>query len=317
MFYGCSSLTSINFKNFKTNLVKMMDYMFYGCISLKSLDLSSFDTSSVTVMQNMFSECCLLKSLDLSNFNTNFVKNISYMFNNCYSLMYLELGNFNTSSVSDINNIFNNCTSLKSLNLKSFIFNSINNENMFNNCSTSLQYCINDGEINSSILFQLDNYQKKNCSDLCSLNSNKFIIQKNKCINYCINDDTYKYEYNNICYLSCPVGTYSFNNNNYICQTCEHYFNYNRTFCIETIPLGNYLNDSIHKTIDKCNIKCKNCTLESMSYNLCISCNKEQGYYIIFNDTSNKYGFINCYNQSPIGYYLDTNDSIYKLFLII
>ena len=54
-----------------------------------------------------------------------------------------------------------------------------------------------------------------------------------------------------------------------------------------------------------------------MSYNLCISCNNEQGYYIKFNDTSSKYGFINCYNQSPIGYYLDTNDSIYKLFLII
>jgi hypothetical protein len=51
-----------------------------------------------------------------------------------------------------------------------------------------------------------------------------------------------------------------------------------------------------------------------MSYNLCISCNNEQGYYILFNDTSNKYGFINCYNQSPIGYYLDTNDSIYKPF---
>ena len=72
--------------------------------------------------------------------------------------MYLELGNFNTSSVSDINNIFNNCTSLKSLNLKSFVFNSINNENMFNNCSSSLQYCINDGDINSNILFKLDNY---------------------------------------------------------------------------------------------------------------------------------------------------------------
>ena len=36
---------------------------------------------------------------------------------------------------------------------------------------------------------------------------NKFILEKTKCIDKCENDDTYKYEYDNICYESCPKGT--------------------------------------------------------------------------------------------------------------
>ena len=35
MFYGCSSLKSIDLSSFKTNNVSYMDHMFYGCYSLK------------------------------------------------------------------------------------------------------------------------------------------------------------------------------------------------------------------------------------------------------------------------------------------
>ena len=35
MFYGCSSLQSINLSSFNTNNVKYMSRMFEGCFSLK------------------------------------------------------------------------------------------------------------------------------------------------------------------------------------------------------------------------------------------------------------------------------------------
>ena len=338
MFYGCNSLESIELSDF-TSAVLDMGNMFSGCASLKFLDLSSFDFShaismghmfyrclslksinfgetkpnSLEYMDYMFFECSLLKSLDLSNFDIKSVMSMSHMFHGCYSLTSLELGIFNTSSVKDMNYIFYNCSSLSSLNLNNFytLLNS-NDEHMFDNC-TNLHYCINDEIISNNTKLQLLSYVQKNCSDLCLINTNKYIIEKNKCINSCLNDDLYQYEYNNICYLSCPNGTKNSANSNLCQPLCQKYYNYQQTECIDEIPLGYYLNDSNLKTIDKCEIKCNNCTLESLLENLCISCNINESYYPKFNDSSNKDKFINCYNQPPEGYKLDINNGMYIL----
>ena len=61
--------------------------------------------------------------------------------------------------------------------------------------------------------------------------------------------------------------------NNNLCVKdfkCDKYYNYDKTDCLEEVPEGYYLNDSEHKTIDKCPIKCNECSLESISQNLCI-----------------------------------------------
>ena len=66
--------------------------------------------------------------------------------------------------------------------------------------------------------------------------------------------------------------------------------------------------------ICKCElIKCKSCSNESLSKNLCISCNEEDKYYHKLNDTENIGEFINCYKTNSIlNYYLDINDKYYK-----
>ena len=61
MFYGCESLTNINFFNFNSQNVIDMSYMFSGCRSLTNLNLSNFNTQNVTDMSNMFSGCKSLK----------------------------------------------------------------------------------------------------------------------------------------------------------------------------------------------------------------------------------------------------------------
>ena len=51
--------------------------------------------------------------------------------------------------------------------------------------------------------------------------------------------------------------------------------------------------------------KCNECTMRSIIlYNQCISCNYNNAYYPILNDSTNIYPYINCY-QNPEGYYLD------------
>ena len=80
MFYGCSSLKSIDLSLFDSSDVNNMYGMFRDCSSLKSINFSSFNTSSVISMKNMFYGCSSLKSLDLSSFDTTNVDNIGYMF---------------------------------------------------------------------------------------------------------------------------------------------------------------------------------------------------------------------------------------------
>ena len=45
-----------------------MHWMFYGCSSLISLDLSSFDTKKVENINEMFNGCTNLRYINLKNF---------------------------------------------------------------------------------------------------------------------------------------------------------------------------------------------------------------------------------------------------------
>ena len=209
IFYDCKSLEFLDLSNFNTSNLINMEEMFSYCYSLKSLDISSFDTSSVTNIGKMFRECQSLEFLDISNFNTSKVQSMNEMFFNCISLTSLELGNLDTSFVTDMNKIFYNCHSLLSLNL--FNFNPENKGNeMFYNVSKSFLYCAND---NNALNSQISNGIRVNCSDLCSsISKSKYIAEKNKCISDCSKDDTYKFEYNYICYSTCQNDSYQYDN---------------------------------------------------------------------------------------------------------
>ena len=85
--------------------------MFYGCSSLTSLDLSNFKTEKVQYMYSMFCGCQSLTSLDLSNFKTENVQNMSYMFEGCNSLQNIYCNDTWTCSQSGV--MFFGCTSLQ------------------------------------------------------------------------------------------------------------------------------------------------------------------------------------------------------------
>ena len=135
MFSGCSSLKELNLSSFNTDNVTDMNYMFNGCSSLEKLNLSNFNTSNVTDMDSMFSECSSLKELNLINFNTNNVTDMNSMFYGCKSLTSLDVSSFDTSNVTKMNDMFSGCSSLKKLNLSSFNTNNVTNmDNMFEGC---------------------------------------------------------------------------------------------------------------------------------------------------------------------------------------
>ncbi|NHI75010.1 BspA family leucine-rich repeat surface protein [Lactococcus petauri] len=96
LFFGMSSLATIDVSTFDTRNVTDMSQMFTNMKSLVTLDVSNFDTSSVTKMGQMFYGTSSLTSLDLSNFETPSLTNMAMMFG--YSgLKSLDISNFNTT----------------------------------------------------------------------------------------------------------------------------------------------------------------------------------------------------------------------------
>ena len=227
----------------------------------------------------MFCESNQLKFLDLSSFNTSLTNSMTQMFKNCHSLISLNLNSFDTRNVGDMKEMFWNCKSLISLNLNNFIISqNVNCENMFSGINSKVIYCLDSiKNISNNIIEQLAQNNTQNCSDLCFLNEeNKFLLQDNKCIDNCTKDERYIYEYESICYESCPKRTNVLPENKYLCKDlkCEYkneYYNFSQMECLNYIPDRYYVNDSIENTIDECDIACKRCEEKSF----CILCNNE------------------------------------------
>ena len=103
MFSDCLYLATINgITEWDTSNVTDMSRMFFGCTSLKSLDLSNLDTSNVTNMSWMFYSCDNLTELNLSNFDTSNVTIMSYMFEYCNKLRTLRLDNCSKDTITKI-----------------------------------------------------------------------------------------------------------------------------------------------------------------------------------------------------------------------
>ena len=291
MFCGCTLLTSLDLSNFNLSKAESLGSMFAGCGNLEYIDFNySYILSSIKDVDNLFSGCKKLKSLDLSFLDISQITMLDFMFYNCENLQYLNISNFDISSVVSMNSVFFGCKSLKILNILSFTENSslILNETFTN--INELIYCIKDISKADKIYQELSTKNTiNNCSNICFSINSKYIIDKNKCIKNCSEESDYKYEYKNSCY-----------------QSCNNYYSYNQKECIDEIPEGYYLNDSLSKTIDKCPVKCKACSNNSMEYDYCISCN--DNYFPVIVEEENLKKYLNCYLECPIGY-INVNNS--------
>ena len=116
-FYEMQNLQSITgLSNLNTSEVTDMGHMFMNCSSLTTLDLRDFKTAKVTDMIQMFSGCSNLTSLDLSSFNTVHVGGMGEMFADCSRLKTIYVGNeWSTDAIQSLHlheNMFYGCSNL-------------------------------------------------------------------------------------------------------------------------------------------------------------------------------------------------------------
>ena len=201
-----------------------MNRMFKDCNLLTFINISSFRGTNVTTTKEMFSGCFSLTSLDLNNFDVSSATNMESMFYGCESLSYLNINNFHTSKVTNMKNMFRYCSSLISLNLSNFqIKENTQYEDIFFGISENLIYCMNN-DFYEKIKSDMDNKKcsvwDNNCIPDWSKKSKKIINDNENglCFENCNETENYKYEYKNKCYRSCPEGTTSMYNNNFLCE---------------------------------------------------------------------------------------------------
>ena len=116
MFRNILNLTSIIFTSrFDTKDIINMDNLFYGCSSLTSVDISSLNFSSVKSMFNIFNNCTSLENIDLSNHEAPELENMQLAFYRCESLTSADFSNFNSPKLKYANSFFNGCSKLKIL----------------------------------------------------------------------------------------------------------------------------------------------------------------------------------------------------------
>ena len=337
MFHECRKLSSIDLSHFETSKVTDMSHLFNSCQSLTSINLSTLDTSSVTDFSNMFSFCSSLEVLNLSNFKTELAKNMDYMFQGCLSLVYLNLNSFVINYNISISNMFAYFTEYIKICINKETANIIflNNGHLNYDCD---DICFSPP---NKIIFEnkkcvkecIDDYNFKyeynnKCYITCpkgtiQSTNNEFICEKIfNCSNYSNVEKTKCYEtipegyfLVNIeekiidkCHENCKTcnkkGTESNNN----CLTCKIDYYFYQGNCLENCQNDFYIDNYFNK-ICKCLSfkKCKECSEESISKNLCISCN--EGYYQIYGEDN--YPFVNCYDKLE-GYYLDEIEHFFK-----
>ena len=100
VFQNFTALTVINnLENINTTSITRMAGLFYGCSSLQTLDLSDWNTASVTNMMNMFKGCLSLETIYVGEgWSTEKVTTSLNMFTGC-----TKLPNFDASIVDKTN----------------------------------------------------------------------------------------------------------------------------------------------------------------------------------------------------------------------
>ena len=142
--------------------------------------------------------------------------------------------------------------------------------------------------------------------------SNYYNYEQDDCIDN-IPDGFYQNDTNTIdkCHKDCKICNRGPNDYSTNCLSC----NDDKPFvylgnCYTSCHKGSFINSGIKKCI--CHeTKCKECTIESLEYDLCVSCNDLEGYYEKLDDINNKnISFKNCYKE-PEKYYLNLSQKIY------
>jgi len=235
MFHHCQSLIYLNLYSFKLKNTVDRTNATIGISSFVKYCIIDSNTKNYILGNDKTSNCeddCFKENIKIDIINNKCVKSC---INNEYekeNICYNECPFGSYKLFCEGNECENDIIQCFNITPEGYYLDT--NINKFKKCFNTCKYCYEPGnetynnciEFISNFTFLNESQYKTNCFQecqfyyyfnnennyICSSNCisfyNKIILEKRKCIGDCKLDDTYKYEYNNFCYNSCPNGTY-------------------------------------------------------------------------------------------------------------
>ena len=326
IFYYCESLIFLNLKNFQIKNPVNKNYAFDKISGNVKYCIQDDATKNYLIpdKESICDDDCFNENIkiDINNndcietcsgkkYNGNFYK---YEYNNiCYVQCPTDSYPLfcNETECNSIRECFDKTPENYYLDI---------NKNVYKKCFETCKYCYGDGNeannnceeckenytflkennfitncfIRCDFYYYFDKYNKYNCTQefQCPEEYNKLVLDKNKCINNCKNDNIYQYEYNNTCYLKCPDDTY-------LLEDDDDYICYNET------P-NNYYFDSVDKKYKKCYESCNECDIGgNLTNNNCKECKSNYSFY------EHPLNIYNCYPKCNYYYYFDKSNNFH------
>ena len=325
MFYYCESLIFLNLKNFQIKSEVDKTDAFEDISSYVKYCIQDDATKNYLIpdKESICDNDCFNENIKIDINNNNCIKTCSgqiyngnyykYEYNNiCYVQCPTDSYPLfcNEKECNNIRECFDKTPENYYLDI---------NKNVYKKCFETCKYCYGDGNeannnceeckenytflkennfitncfIRCDFYYYFDKYNKYNCTQefQCPEEYNKLVLDKNKCINNCKNDNIYQYEYKNTCYLKCPDDTYLLEDDDYIC--------YNET------P-NNYYFDSVDKKYKKCYESCNECDIGgNLTNNNCKECKSNYSFY------EHPLNIYNCYPKCNYYYYFDKSNNFH------
>ena len=231
MFYDCNSLIFLNLISFQMSDLINSDNTFQYYLPLNPKYCTNDEyTQNLLSDINKISNCsdkCFNENIKIDIINNTCIESCiingyHYELNNiCYSECpedsYLKYCDRDDCINMEVKECFDRTPEGYYLDLNSKTYKKCYDNCKFcygegNEINNNCKKCINNLKFINEILYKnncfqrCDNYyffdenNEYQCTESCQGKYNKVIKEKNKCIDECINDDTYKHEYNNTCY---------------------------------------------------------------------------------------------------------------------
>jgi len=328
MFYYCQSLIFLNLKNFQISTKVDRTNAFYEISKNVKYCIQDENTKTnlIGYKQSICDDDCFKKNIKIDINNNKCIASClgqiyygstyyKYEYNNiCYDECPTGAYPFFCNG-NECNNNISECFDEIPENYYLDIYKKV-----YKKCFETCKYCYGDGDetnnnckecitdytflnennfetncfIRCDYYYYFDENNKYNCTHefLCPEEYNKLVSNKNKCINYCKKDDTYQYEYNNICYKECPNNTYLLEDNN-------------DNLCYNHSIDGYYL-DTRSQKYKKCYETCKKCDVGgNKTNNNCLECKSNLSLY------KNIMNISNCYPTCENNYYFDESNNFH------
>lgn len=114
-FYNCGNLTSIEWGECVFPNITSLNGTFQGCRTLTYVNLSPFKGAPITIMSNAFNGCRSLTSIEWGECTFPNAPRLISTFINCVKLTSIDLSPFKDASMTDLTNAFNGCVALHTI----------------------------------------------------------------------------------------------------------------------------------------------------------------------------------------------------------